>query len=188
MSALVAFVGNVLLVLGLVLSLYVAFCWGEMAGIAPGRDKSGLGGLFAVLFLMTARWATLALALWIAVLRGGFADWIDGSRWVVFAWVLGAHLLLGAGSYQAFNWVSDGLMHDQTLPQRFAWLFGIVLPLPALLAGGWALNRAWVSRSPRLAVALMLGVIIVHALGFRAQLRDMQRTNQRLDNLRQSQS
>lgn len=187
-SALLLPAGNGLLVLGLLLSVYLAFAWGEMAGIAMGRDKSALGGLFVVLFFMLLRWVTLALVLGIAVFAGGFAGLLEGGRWRVMAWVLGMHLLLGAGSYLGFTWVSQGLMQDQALPQRFAWLFGIVLPLPALVAGGWALNREWVSRWPRLALAVALGVLLAHALVYRAQLRDMQRSNERLDALRQSSS
>lgn len=186
MPVLVVLLGNGLLALGLLLSIYLAFSWGEMAGIAPGRDKSALGGLFVVLLLMALRWATLALLLGIAVFAGGFAGLVEGGRWRVLAWILGAHVLLGAASYLGFHWVSQALMQDQTLPQRFAWLFGIVLPLPALVAGGWALNREWVSRWPRLALALALGLFLAHALVYRAQVWDMRQSNERRDALRQS--
>ena len=49
------------------------------------------------------------------------------------------YLLLGAGSYQAFNWVSDGLMHDQTpaAALRLAVRHSSCRS-PRSLAGGWA--------------------------------------------------
>jgi hypothetical protein len=176
-SLLTGLLGNGVLAVALFMSIYMAAGWGEMAGIRGGGDKSGLGGLFAMLMLMGIRWAAVALLLLLAVWRGLF-DFLPGGRWPGVGIVLGAHLLLGLVSYLGFNWVAEGLTADRFGPQRWSPLFGILLPLPALFVAGWAVNRDFLARHPRLGLVLAVAIALGHVALYRQRYESMRRPPQ----------
>jgi hypothetical protein len=165
---------NSLFAVAVLMSIQMAAGWGEMAGIPAGGDKSGLGGLFSMLILMGIRWSALALLLLIVAVQGTFAS-LPGGRWSQFGIVLGAHAVLGVISYLGFNAVAEGLTADNLGPQRWSPLFGIVLPLPALLITGWAVNRDFFARHPRIGVTLALVITFGHLLIFRQRSESMRR-------------
>lgn len=179
-----ALLGTIALLVALLVSFYLAFAWGEMAGIPRGGDKSGLGGLFIIPLFMGMRWLALAAALAFAVLAGAF-DGSGAGRGVQFAVVLGTHAVLGGMSLAAFNWIANGLTNDVMGPQRLCWVFGIVWPLPAFLVATWGLHRSWLTQRPVLAGALLLTLVAVHLLTYVNRVRDMHRTTERLRQLRE---
>ncbi len=148
-------------------SVYLALAWGEMGSFPLHGDKSGLGGLMAVLLFMPMRWCPLLFALGIAVMRDGFTELLPPRRGLQFGLLLGGHLLLGAASYAAFSWVSNSLQHDDPGPRRLAWTFGLLLPLPAFLVAFWGLHRAWIPRHPLLACLLVVLLGWGHLAGYR---------------------
>ena len=108
------------LAVALMFSLFAAFCWGELCGIRPGRDKSGLGGFVAIYMFFIIRWLGVALASW-ATAR-------PGEVW----WLLAAHTLLGVLSVHAFGHGLERVQHDRWAPPWLGMLAGAVLPAPAL--------------------------------------------------------
>src|SRR5262245_8259029 len=90
------------LLLGLVVSFILATRWGELCGIEPHRDKSGLGGFFAVSLFLPLRWACtcvgLAWGLWNGTLPF-FAQTSSGLPWTV----LGAHAAIGVAVVLLFQ-------------------------------------------------------------------------------------
>lgn len=175
--SLVTLLANALLVGALLLSILLASWWGELSGIAPGFDKTSLAGLMAFPLFMAMRWGALALVLASAVARGAFP--VLGGRWGQGGIVLGLHAALGVASLLGFGAVSDGLEQDDFGVQRWAPLLGVVLPLPALLVAGWGLNRDMVQRHFKVALALAVGVVVLHAWAFRVQRLDMQQVRAR---------
>lgn len=175
MTVIATLVLNAVLLIGLFFSIYVATAWGEMAGHLPGGDKSGLGGFAMVFILMGIRWLALAAVLAAGVMRGGFEALIDGGRGRQSLVVLGAHVLLGIGSAWLFNTLANGLTADRAAPRAATVLGAVVLPLPALLAGAYAIQRDWVTRHGRLATLLAVAIIALHAFLYRDRLRDMER-------------
>ena len=175
--------GTLALAAAALVSLLTAHAWGEMAGIPRGGDKTALGGLAVVLLFMACRWVALAVALATAV-KAGALDALLPSRALQYLVVLGAHTLLGVASYAGFNWIVNGLTRDVMGPQRLAWLFGILLPLPAFLVAGWGLWRGWLGRHPIPAAGLVLGLLLLHLLPFRSARADMLRTTERLREIR----
>lgn len=176
MSFLLTLALNGILAVGLFLSIYVATAWGEMAGHLPGGDKSGLGGFAMVFILMALRWLALALVLSAGVMRGGFDDWVAGGRGRQFLVVLGLHLAVGVLSAWVFNTLADGLTADRAAPRLVTALCAILLPLPALLAGGYAIQRDWLTRHSRVAAVLAVAIVALHAYLYRDRLRDMERS------------
>lgn len=179
MSFLVLLFLNGLFLVALLFSVYIATAWGEVAGHLPGGDKTALGGFFVVFIFMGLRWATLGLLLWAGVGRGGFDEWLAGSRGRQLAIILGAHLAIGLVSGWSFNALVSVLTSDHAAPRVLTALLGVVLPIPALLAAGYAIQRDWVARHPRLALVLALAVVLCHALAYRDRVRDMDRNNAR---------
>ncbi len=55
-------------------------------------------------------------------------------------------------------------------------LCAILLPLPALLAGGYAIQRDWLTRHSRVAAVLAVAIVALHAYLYRDRLRDMERS------------
>ena len=165
---------TILVDLGLLLALFVsanlALAWGELATYPIGGDKSGLSGLGGVLFFMPMRWVLLGLTLWVGAARGGF-DWLPGSgRWQV-AQVLLAHGLLGILSYRVFEWVVQGIQQDNPTPQRFAWVFGLVIPIAVFLIAAWSVNRRWIGRHAVIGALLAGAVVAAHVAGWRSGYR-----------------
>jgi hypothetical protein len=179
-----AILGSLVLVFATLVSLYLAFAWGEMAGIPQGGDKTSLGGLFVIPLFMGMRWLALAIVLALGVSLGSF-EWLAGSRTAQYLAVVGLHLLLGAISLAAFNWIANGLTRDVMGPQRWCWFFGVVLPLPAFAASVWGLYRTWLPRHLIAAALLALGLLLVHLLPYVNHARDMRRTAERLRQMRE---
>lgn len=165
---------NALFLALLGVSLLTAWFWGEMAGIPKGGDKSGLGGLMAVMLFMALRWVGVAVVLWLAVARGGLT-FVPGGYWRQVALVLGIHLALGIVSMVGFSAVSEGLTHDKMDPQRWSWFFGIVLPIPALVIAWLGINPGIRARSPMLTLGMLLAIVALHAGCFRSNLVEMRK-------------
>ncbi len=163
---------NLVLAVAVFMSIYMAAGWGEMAGIPAGGDKSGLGGLFAMLILMGIRWTAVALLLGAGVWSGAFGFLAEG-RWAQLGIVLGVHAALGVLSYLGFNAVAEGLSADNLGPQRWSPWFGIVLPLPALLAAGWSANRELLARYPRTGILLAVAITFGHLMIYRQRYQSM---------------
>jgi hypothetical protein len=180
-------VADVILAIALLMSLNLAASWGEMAGIPAGGDKSALGGLFAVLILMLIRWGAVVLLLWLGIMREAFA-FLPAGRWTQVGIVLGGHLALGAVSYFGFNAVANGLTVDNLGPQKWSPLFGILLPLPALLLAGWAVNRDMLVRHPRVGIVLAMAMAVAHLALFRQRLESMRRPHAARAPVEQSQA
>lgn len=170
-------IADVILAIALLMSLNLAASWGEMAGIPAGGDKSALGGLIAVLILMLIRWGAVAMLLWLGITRDAFS-FLPAGRWPQVGIVLGGHLALGAVSYLGFNAVANGLTVDNLGPQKWSPLFGILLPLPALLLAGWAVNRDILTRHSRVGIVLAVTVAVGHFALFRQRLESMRRPHQ----------
>jgi hypothetical protein len=171
-AVLALLVVNLVLAVAVFMSIYLAAGWGEMAGIPAGGDKSGLGGLFAMLILMGVRWSAVAVLLLVGVWSGAFGFLAQG-RWAQLGIVLGAHAALGLVSYFGFNAVAEGLTADNLGPQRWSALFGVVLPLPAVLAAGWGANRELLARHPRTGVLLAVAITFGHLMIYRQRYQSM---------------
>lgn len=176
---------NLVLAVAVFMSIYLAAGWGEMAGIPAGGDKSGLGGLFGMLILMGIRWSAVALLLAVGVWSGGFGFLAQG-RWAQLGIVLGLHAALGVVSYLGFNAVADGLTADNLGPQRWSPLFGLVVPLPALLAAGWGANREFCARHPRTGILLAMAITFGHVMIYRQRHESMGRPLQAGPSVEQS--
>lgn len=163
-------IGDLILLLAIFLSANMALAWGELGSFPVHGDKSGLAGLGAAFFLMVGRWGALALALAIAALRGGFAGLPGGRLWHLGA-ALGLHAALGIASYQGLEWISGAIQRSDPGPQRAAWAFAFLLPLPALAAATWGLNRGWMPRHRLIAVALVALVVWAHVAAWRQGYR-----------------
>jgi hypothetical protein len=97
----------------LLLCLMIAAWWGELAGIRPGRDKSGLGGFAAIYIFLSLRWLGLAILL---------------PNW---SWLL-VHTTLGVVSVLGFGRGVERVQRDQVVPVLLG-LLGAWLPVPVLL-------------------------------------------------------
>lgn len=171
--------GTLAFLVGLLMSVQAAHAWGEMAGITPGGDKTRLGGLFVVLVLLGIQWLAVVAALVCGMLKGGFDGWFS-ARGMQVAVLLGGHLALGAFCFFGFNWIADGLTHDQMGPQQLCWLFGTLLPLPALLVALAGLYANGLTRHPRIALVVALAVVLAHGGIYQHSRTSMLATNARL--------
>ena len=99
------------------LSANIALGWGELGSYNLQGDKSGLAGLMGMFMFMVLRWGILALALGVAVARGGYPE-LPGSRWVQTAIVLGIHTVLGVVSYRGMEWITAAIQSSTPGPQR----------------------------------------------------------------------
>ena len=170
MGTALTILGNVALVFAIFFSANMALAWGELGSFDIHGDKSGLAGLLGALFFMAARWSGLAVALSIAVVRGGL-PWLPGGRGAQLSLVLGAHALLGVASYQALEWISGAIQRSDSGPQRLAWVFAFLLPLPAIMAAACGLNRGWVPRHRVIALVLAALAVWAHVAAWRAGFR-----------------
>ena len=115
------------------LSLMIATWWGELAGIRPHRDKSGLGGFAAIYLFFVMRWLLLAPLV------------VIGARpFVAWPWSLLAHALLGVASVQL--WL--GLLGALLVPAPALWLGADVVrfacfDVPMIPVGVLVLLQAW---------------------------------------------
>jgi hypothetical protein len=114
MHVLVTILGDGWLLMILLLSLMIAAWWGELTGIRPGRDKSGLGGFAAVYLFLPMRWLGLSILL-------------PGWSW------LAAHLGLGVLSVVGFERGLELVRTDRVVAAGLGYI-GALLPVPAMLA------------------------------------------------------
>jgi hypothetical protein len=173
-SFLLALVANACLAGIVLVSVMLASWWGELAGIAPGFDKTSLSGLMAFPLFMGVRWIAIAVLLGIIAWRATLGFLPEG-RWARLGVVLGVHGVLGLVSWTGFEAIARGLQNDDFGPQRWALPLGVLLPLPALALLAWGINREFLERHTRTAVLLGAALVLVHLLPYRARLQDMQR-------------
>lgn len=147
---------NALLLMAAFLSANLALAWGELGSYDIHGDKSGLAGLGAVPMLMAARWVFLAIGLAVALHRGLFRD-LPLGRGLGAGLTFALHLGLGIVSYRGLEWVVGAIQASNPSPLRLAWVFGLLLPLPAFAAAFWGVNRGWIGRHPWLA-AIVVGL------------------------------
>jgi len=155
------------LLFALFFSAYMALAWGEAGSFDVHGDKSALSGFGAVILFMGLRWIVLALALLLAVRRGGFA-FLPGGRWAQAAVVIGAHVALGYLSYRGFDWITKAIQASNPAPLGWAWAFALLIPIPVFLVAFWALNRTWIPRHPVWATAVVVLVVWAHVAGWRS--------------------
>jgi hypothetical protein len=155
---------NLVLAFVVLLSLHSACAWGELCGIRPGRDKSGLGGFAAIYLLTGMRWLGVALVLF-AVAR-------PAERWPLLA----GHLALGWLAIWLFHRGLRLVEHDRFAPLALGVLGGVVLPLPALTLAVARTNFEG-PEEPTIALALVTGsLLLLHAACFRNRRADMLRS------------
>ena len=149
------------------LSANIALAWGELGSYNVHGDKSGLAGMMGMFMFMIMRWGTLAVALLVAVTRGGF-PWLPGGRWVQSAIVIGVHTVLGIISYQGMEWITRAIQNSNAGPLKFAWMFAFLIPIPVFLAAFWGLHRNWIPK--HLIVSAIVVVLLVwgHIGGWQA--------------------
>jgi hypothetical protein len=163
-------IGDLILLFALFISANMALAWAELASFDIHGDKSSLAGLGGAFILMVLRWLAVALVLVIAGLRGGFAE-LPGGRGSQLAIVLGVHTVLGIVSYQAIEWLTRAIQQSDAGPLRFAWVFAFLLPLPALAAAMWGLNRGWMPRHRIVALVLVALAVWGHLAAWRQGYR-----------------
>lgn len=133
------------------LSLMIATWWGELAGIRPHRDKSGLGGFAAIYLFFVMRWLLLAPLVV-----------IGANAFVAWPWSLLAHALLGVASVQLFGRGLALVQQDRFVPLWLGLLGALLVPAPALWLGADVARFACFD-APLLPV---LGLLGLHAWGF----------------------
>jgi hypothetical protein len=165
-----ALFGNALLLVALFMSANMALAWGELGSFDIHGDKSRLAGLGAAFIFMVGRWLVVALVLTIATLSGGFPE-VPGGRGMQLAIVLGVHTALGAVSYKGLEWLNAAIQQSDAAPLRFAWIFAFLIPLPALAAAVWGLNRGWMPRHRIAALVLVALAVWGHVAAWRQGYR-----------------
>lgn len=145
----------------LLFSCQSAAGWGELCGIRPGRDKSGLGGFAALYLFFLIRWLGLAVALWATAHVGEIG------------WLLLGHALVGAAAVWLFGRGLQRVQQDRFAPAWFGWLAGVVLPVPALALAVTRGNGRWLDAlTPALWIAAA-ALLALHALCFHQRRRDL---------------
>lgn len=139
------------------LSLMIATWWGELAGIRPHRDKSGLGGFAAIYLLLAMRWLLLAPLVF-----------VGASPFVAWPWILLGHTLLGIASVLLFGRGLALVQQDRFVPLWLGLLGALVLPAPALWFGADVVRFACFD-APLVPV---LGLLGLHAWGFWQRRRE----------------
>ena len=138
----------------LLLSLMVATWWGELAGIAPGRNKSGLGGFAFIYLFFGTRWLLGAGLL----LMQPVAANVPGGRLVALL----AHLLLGVASVRLFERGLARVQRDERVPLWLGIVGSTLLPLPLLAVVSVGCQHACFG-APWLATTVVAGL---HLWGF----------------------
>lgn len=176
MHTLITLLTDAALLIGVFVSVIIATFHGELCGIEPGRDKSGLGGFAFGYLLMSIRWPLVAIGLLVG--HGHDAIPLVAADWPWWSLLLG-HGALGALAAFAFGRGVDHVHADRRLPAPVGAFLGVLLPLPALWAAIVGTNASWLGGPIAPAVVAML-LLAVHGLPFRARLRDMRRMAARL--------
>jgi hypothetical protein len=154
---------DLVLAFTLLLSAQIAAGWGELAGIRPGRDKSGLGGFVGVYVLFVMRWLALAGVL-LALANAG-------ERGVL----LGAHAALGGASVWLFQRGLERVQADRMVPNALAVLGGVLVPAPACTLALQRANVAWLGDGAGTLAAIAAVVLALHGACYRARRRDLLR-------------
>jgi hypothetical protein len=147
----------------LLFSVQVAAGWGELCGIRPGRDKSGLGGFVALYMLGLIRWLGLT---------AGLAVVARGDEW---AWLLGGHAVLGVVSLQLFGRELARVQNDRFASAAVGLFASTALPLPAWTLVVQRANAAWLGESVVAIAAVALAIGAAHFACFRQRRRSMGR-------------
>jgi hypothetical protein len=144
-------------------SVYIAFAWGELCGIRPGGDKSGLGGFAFVLLFALLRGVALAIGL-LVVAR-------DGESW----WLLLVHLGLGVLAWRCFEREVRRVQADRWPSLSVGLFAGVLLPLPVLTLVLVRTNERWLGDGVSAWVGVAGGLVSAHALCCLRQRSDMRR-------------
>jgi hypothetical protein len=152
------------------LSANIALGWGELGSYNVHGDKSGLAGMMGMFMFMVMRWGILALALVVAVGRGGYPE-LPGARGVQTASVLAIHTALGVVSYRGMEWITAAIQNSNAGPLRFAWMFAFLIPIPVFLLTLWGLHRTWIPKHWILSAIVIILLISGHVGGWRAGFR-----------------
>jgi len=148
MAVLVTIVLDLGLALTLLISLQIAAGWGELGGIRPGGDKSGLGGFTMLLIFFLFRWIALAIGLVVTASEG---EW-----WQLLA----AHGVLGWISVTLFQRGVTKVQRDGTVGNLVGILGSTLLPAPAWLLALQRTNAEWLGGSAQ--AVLAAGVVLAH--------------------------
>ena len=152
------------------LSANIALGWGELGSYNVHGDKSGLAGMMGMFMFMIMRWGVLALALLVAVARGGYPE-LPGGRALQSAIVIGVHTVLGVISYRGMEWITQAIQNSNPGPLRLAWMFAFLIPLPVFLITLWGLHRTWIPRH-WVVSAIAVGLLVWgHVAGWKAGYR-----------------
>lgn len=165
MSWLVTIAVDLVLAFAFLFSLSMAGAWGELCGIRPGGDKSGLGGFAMALMLAVIRWLALAVAL--AVVAR------PGER----IWLLLAHAALGAFASFVFSRQVDVVHRDGVVPAWRGVAVGVLLPLPAFALPLVRLHHEAPHDAPLALAATAGGLAVLHGLIFHQRRRGMRPRN-----------
>ncbi len=144
-------------------SVYIAFAWGELCGIRPGGDKSGLGGFAFVLLFALLRGVAVAIGL-LCVAR-------DGEAW----WLLLAHLAIGVIAWRCFEREVRRVQAEHWPSLSVGLLVGVLLPLPAFTLVLVRTNERWLGDGVSAWSIVAGGLAGAHALCHLRQRRDMLR-------------
>ena len=149
------------LAITLLISVQIAAGWGELCGIRPGRDKSGLGGFTMLLALFGFRWVVLAAYLLCVAPTG------------LRVWVLVGHTVLGITSARIFTRGVDRVQRDGTVANAIGLLGSTLIPGPAWTFAVHGTNDGWLGRSPASFVAVGVGIALLHAVPHELRRRSL---------------
>ena len=166
-------VGDTALALGLLASLILASCWGELGGIAPGSDLSSLRGFVMVFVFLPVRWLLGLLALTLATAHGTMPGLPapDATAWSL---VLGGHALLGAASLVCLDLALQRVHRNHFVPRALCMFGGVLLPMPMFVLASVGCNADWLGESPPTLAAFTLLSLAAHLWAFRAGRAAMQ--------------
>lgn len=148
--------------LAVLVSLMIASWWGELAGIPPGRDKSGLGGFAMIYPFFAVRW----LAFMPLLVLGANAR-LPGS----WPWWLLLHGVLGVASVRLFERGITYVRADRVVPLWLGATGALLLPAPAFWLGTEAVAWACVGGPLPTSGALL----VLHAWPFWQRRRELHR-------------
>jgi hypothetical protein len=155
---------DLLLAFTLLFSVQIAAGWGELCGIRPGGDKSGLGGFMAIYMFCLFRWLVLAACL--AGLSAGDERWL----------LLGAHTALGIVSIKLFERGVQRVQNDRMVSDLVGLLGSTLLPLPACTLVVQRANASWLGDSSVTLAVVAAALAALHLACYRARRRDMLRS------------
>jgi hypothetical protein len=162
------------LLVGILISLMLATFWGELCGVEPNRDKSGLGGFVAVFLFLPVRWLCTLVGL-AAALRAGTLPYLPQAGTGTACLVLGAHVALGVATAMLFNHGVNRVQRDLRAGEALGVAGAVVLPLPGLWLALLGAHPAWLA-GPVARVLVAATLATVFWLGYRHRLADMRRS------------